>query len=246
MRLCDRVFLTLSGDSGCSLSHPRDCNAYAVDCGSEVVLIDAGVGRQTEQILSNLQEDGVDPQRITTLLLTHAHLDHAGGARWLQEKLDLKIIASRVAAATIELGDEEAISLPAAKRAGIYDQEMTLPACSAARGLNGGESWALGDLTVHAIPCPGHSRDMMSFLFQAPSALLAFTGDTVFHGGTIALQDIPDCSPSDYSRSLQELAKWPIDGFFPGHGIWSLTRGAAQIRMSLQYLDRLLLPPNAS
>jgi hydroxyacylglutathione hydrolase len=158
MRLCDRVFLTLSGDSGCSLSHPRDCNAYAVDCGSEVVLIDAGVGRQTNQILSNLEEDGVDPRRITTLLLTHAHLDHAGGARWLEEKLDLKIIASKEASATINAGDEDAISLPAAKRAGIYDQEMTLPACSAARGLNGGESWTLGDLTVRAVPCPGHSQ----------------------------------------------------------------------------------------
>ena len=68
MRLSDRVFLTLSGDSGCSLSHPSDCNAYAVDCGAEVVLIDAGVGVGSEEVLKNLEKDGVEAARISTLL----------------------------------------------------------------------------------------------------------------------------------------------------------------------------------
>ena len=86
MRLSDRVFLTLSGDSGCSLSHPSDCNAYAVDCGGEVVLIDAGVGVGTEEALNNLEKDGVAAARISTLLLTHGHLDHSGGARWLRDR----------------------------------------------------------------------------------------------------------------------------------------------------------------
>jgi hydroxyacylglutathione hydrolase len=246
MRLSDRVFLTLSGDSGCSLSHPSDCNAYAVDCGAEVVLIDAGVGVATEELLNNLEKDGVAATRISTLLLTHAHLDHSGGAHWLKEKLALKVVCSTETAAMMTSADEEAISLGAAKRAGIYEAEMHLQACPVAVELCGGERWNLGDVTLHAIRSPGHSRDMMSYLMKTPDSLLAFTGDTVFHGGTIAIQDIPECIPAQYSRSLRELATWPIDGFFPGHGIWSLNRGAKQIRSSLPYLDRLLLPPNAS
>jgi glyoxylase-like metal-dependent hydrolase (beta-lactamase superfamily II) len=104
MRLSDRVFLTLSGDSGCSLSHPSDCNAYAVDCGAEVVPIDAGVGVATEELLNNLEKDGVAATRISTLLLTHAHLDHSGGAHWLKEKLALKVVCSTETAAMMTSG----------------------------------------------------------------------------------------------------------------------------------------------
>jgi hydroxyacylglutathione hydrolase len=245
MRLSDRVLLTLSGDGGCSLSHPGDCNAYAIDCGGEVVLIDAGVGVETEKLLSNLEKDGVTSTNITTLLLTHAHLDHSGGAYWLREKLALRIAAFTETAQVMRSANEEAISLAAAKRAGIYAQNMHLRACPVDTELHGGERWDLGDVTIHAIRSPGHSRDMMSYLVQTPDSLLAFTGDTVFYGGKIAIQDIPDCIPAQYSSSLRELAAWPIDGLFPGHGIWSLNRGAKQVRASLPYLDRLLLPPNA-
>ena len=245
MRLSDRVFLTLSGDSGCSLSHRNDCNAYAVECDGEVVLIDAGVGEHTELLLRNLASDGIREEQISTLFLTHGHLDHSGGATWLHDRLGLTVIASRETAAALETGDEEAISLGAAKRAGVYDTAMSLKACPVARKLEGGETWPVGNVTIRVMRTPGHSDDMLSFLLQTPSELLAFTGDTVFHGGRIALQDTYDCRPVDYARSLRALAAAPIDGSFPGHGIWSLTRGAAQIRSSMQHLDRLLLPPNA-
>jgi glyoxylase-like metal-dependent hydrolase (beta-lactamase superfamily II) len=245
MRLSDRVFLTLSGDSGCSLSHGSDCNAYAVECDGEVLLIDAGVGIQTELLLRNLGADGIQTEQISTLLLTHGHLDHSGGASWLHERLGLEVIASLETAAALETGDEDAISLGAAKRAGIYDAAVSLHACPVARRLQGGEIWKVRDVTIRAMRTPGHSDDMLSFLLQTPSELLAFTGDTVFHGGRIALQDTHDCRPPHYSRSLRALAALPIDGFFPGHGIWSLARGAAQIQSSLRHLDRLLLPPNA-
>jgi hydroxyacylglutathione hydrolase len=244
MRLTERVFLTLSGDSGCSLSHSNDCNAYAVACDGEVLLIDAGVGINTQLLLETLAADGIRTEQISTLLLTHGHLDHSGGAYWLHEKLGVEVVTSRETAAALETGDEDAISLRAAKRVGIYDTSISFHACPVARRLEGGEVWKVGDTTIHALRTPGHSEDMLTFLLQTPSELLAFTGDTVFHGGRIALQDIPDCRPSDYARSLRELAALPIEGLFPGHGIWSLRRGSAQLQSSLHYLDRLLLPPN--
>jgi glyoxylase-like metal-dependent hydrolase (beta-lactamase superfamily II) len=129
-----------------------------VDCGVEVVLIDAGVGVGTEDVLNNLEKDGVAATRISTLLLTHAHLDHSGGAHWLQEKLALRVVSSTETAAMMRSADKEAISLGAAKRAGIYEAGMRLQACPVAVELCGGERWNLGDVTVHAIRSPGHSR----------------------------------------------------------------------------------------
>ncbi len=111
--------------------------------GTEVVLIDTGVGVGTEEVLKNLEKDGVAAARISTLLLTHAHLDHSGGAHWLKEKLALKVVSSTETAATMRSADEEAISLGAAKRAGIYEAEMHLQACAVAVELCGGERWSL-------------------------------------------------------------------------------------------------------
>jgi hydroxyacylglutathione hydrolase len=245
MRLSDRVYLTLSGNSGCSLSHPSDCNAYALNCDGEFLLIDAGVGIETERLLQNLELDGVALNTISALLLTHGHLDHSGGARWLHDALELEVIASVKTAARVEDGDEEAISLPAARRSGIYGHENRLNACPISRKLLPGETWTVGDVAITAFATPGHSEDMTSYLVQTPDELLAFTGDTVLHAGRIILQDTYDCCPADYARSLRQLAALPIDGLFPGHGIWSLKRGAKQVRASLTYLDQLLLPPNA-
>jgi glyoxylase-like metal-dependent hydrolase (beta-lactamase superfamily II) len=53
----------------------------------EVVLIEAGTSISVPHLLKAIEGLGIDPERITTLIPTHVHLDHAGGAGWLVEKL---------------------------------------------------------------------------------------------------------------------------------------------------------------
>ena len=245
MRLSKRVYLTLSGDHGCSLSHSRDCNAYAVRCGEQIVLIDSGVGVESERVIQELRNDGLDPATVTTLLLTHTHLDHAGGAKWLRDALGLRVVASATGARALESADENAISLGAAKRAGIYPPDFPFPACPVDLVLAEETVWEVGDCRIRALPTPGHSGDMVSYVIESPEGLLAFTGDTVFHGGRVIVQCTHDCEPAPYAQSLRLLAGLPIDGLYPGHGIWSVARGAEQVRQALPWLDRLLMPPNA-
>jgi glyoxylase-like metal-dependent hydrolase (beta-lactamase superfamily II) len=59
---------------------------YPIERG-EVVLIEAGTSISTPHLLNAIAALGIDFKRITTLILTHIHLDHAGGAGWLVEKL---------------------------------------------------------------------------------------------------------------------------------------------------------------
>ena len=54
---------------------------------SEVVLIEAGTSISVPHLLKAIDGLGIDLERITTLIPTHVHLDHAGGAGWLVEKL---------------------------------------------------------------------------------------------------------------------------------------------------------------
>lgn len=244
MKISPDVHLVASGALGCSLTHDTDCNVYALRCGDEYVLIDAGSGAEPQLIVEQLAADGIELRRVTALLLTHYHLDHCGGAGFLRSRLPLKVTASVETAEALEIGDEERTGLAAARQAGLYDEAMRLQPCPVDMKLRGGERWTAGDATIEALRTPGHSRDMMSYLVRKPGRLLLFCGDTIFHGGKIVLQDVADCDVPAYARTLRLLASLPVDELYPGHMIWTLRGAHRHFEAAMQYLNRMLLPPN--
>ncbi|PYT27452.1 MAG: hypothetical protein DMG57_18190 [Acidobacteria bacterium] len=233
-----------SGSLGCSMTHDNDCNVYAIDCGGEFLLVDSGCGLEADQLVANLERDGIPLERVETLVLTHGHLDHSGGACPLRDRLHLKVAASVPTARALEAGDEEAISLAAAKRAGVYPAGVSFEACPVDRTLRDGDRLTVGECTLEILSAPGHSRDMVNLLVHRGSRRDLFCGDTVFHGGRILLQDTADCDVSAYTHTLHRLAALEFDGFYPGHLIWSEQRGHRHLEKAREYLDRLLLPPN--
>lgn len=244
MRISDRIYLVASGLQGCAITHDNDCNVYAIDGGGEFALIDSGCGIDNARLIENLQHDGIPLDRVRHLLLTHGHLDHSGGARCLRDRLGLQVTASAATTRALEAGDEEAISLGAAKRAGIYPLDVHFAACPVSSVLSEGDSLTLGDSTIDIFETPGHSGDMISFLFRHGGRRDLFCGDTVFHDGRILLQDVADCAIPSYSRTLRKLSTLAIDGLYPGHLTWSEHRGQRHLEKACSFLDRLLLPPN--
>jgi len=244
MKIGERVHLIGSGSLGTGMTHPADCNVYAVNCGGEQVLVDSGVGQETLQLLTNLTSDGIAVESIRMLFLTHAHLDHSGGAGFLREALGLEVCASVASARALESGDETAISLDVAKQAGLYPLNFQFQACPVDRVLSDEECFRVADCEITALSTPGHSHDMLSYLFRTPQGLLLFSGDTVFFGGRILLSTVADCSIQEYARSLRKLVKYPVDGLFPGHGLWVVKEGVSHLQAAVKPLGRLLLPPN--
>ncbi len=244
MKIANDVHLIASGALGCSLSHDSDCNVYALQCGDEYLLIDSGIGLDSDCLIRNLEADSIPLKRVTTLLLTHYHLDHSGGAAHLRARLGLKVAGSIETAAAVETADEEAISLAAAKRAGLFPEHVRLEPCPVEVRFQGGEIWQLADTSIEVIRAPGHSRDMVNFLVRKPGRLILFSGDTVFHGGKVVLQDILDCDISAYTRTLRHLSGFPIDELYPGHAQWTLRGAYRHLETAMQYINRLLLPPN--
>lgn len=244
MKIADGIHLIASGSLGISLTSAYDCNAFAVRCGDRYWLIDAGVGQGTERLIEELERDGVSDRKIGGLLLTHYHLDHAGGAAWMQRHLGMPVMAGAETARVLQAGDEEAIALPAARQAGVYPKDFTFEACPVGRVLVGGKKLLFGDTEVEAIHTPGHSKDMMTYVFRQRGRTLLFPGDTIFYGGRIALQATPDCDPRAHAESLRTLAGLSYDMIFPGHGLWSLKDAQRHVDTAMTYVDRLLLPPN--
>jgi hydroxyacylglutathione hydrolase len=246
VQLAERIHLVGSGSFGFDLTDPYDCHVYLLDGGSELALIDVGAGMGAEQIVANVVRAGFDPGRITRLLCTHAHGDHAGGAARMRTLLpDALLLLSQEGADVIRAGDERAASLDVAKSAGIYPGDYRLEPCAVDGELAESDRVAVGDLVVECIDTPGHSSGHLSFLLEHGGRRSLFGGDVVFHGGTILLQNIHDCSLEQLAQSLRKLRGLAIDALFPGHLSFTVDRGQRHIERANEILDTLLVPPQA-
>lgn len=248
MRLTRDVALVGGGNFGFNLSAPLDCHVYLLDGGDELALIDAGIGGPhggTETILTNIREDGLDPDGISTLLLTHYHADHAGGAADFRDRLGLRVQGSPLAAATVTAGDEEVISLPFAKASGFYPRDYVFRPCPAEGSLQDRQQFRVGRLTVTPFETPGHSAGHVSFLVEGGERTYLIAGDLVFFGGTIILQNIHDCSIRDYSTSVVKMAGLEFDALLPGHLSISLRDGKRHVDVAAAAFGNLMVPRNA-
>ena len=127
MRITDHIRLVGSGQIG--LSNPMDCHVYLIGGPGAWMLVDAGVGLDTERIIENIARHCVAPEEIQGILLTHAHADHAGGARQLKEVFGCPVYASPAEAELVESGDDDRLGLERARRGGVYPADYRFPHC---------------------------------------------------------------------------------------------------------------------
>src|SRR5918996_2867844 len=112
MQLGERIHLVGSGAMGFDLTDPYDCHVFLLDGGDELALVDVGAGMGAEAVLENVRAAGFDPARIRHVLLTHAHVDHAGGAARFRALLEgPAVYLSGTVAWALRTGDERAVSL---------------------------------------------------------------------------------------------------------------------------------------
>ncbi len=244
MKLTERIHLVGSGWLGFGLSHDLDCHVYLVNGGTELALIDAGAGVELERIVSNIHADGLDPEKLKYVLLTHAHSDHAGGCKFWKERYGAQVFGSPETAKFVSRGDEQGISLTLAKAEGFYPADYHFPACPVDGELREGDLFRVGECQLRAIETSGHCCGMLSFLMTGEGRADLFSGDTIFHGGKILMTNVYDCNFQQYVKSVQKLGKLSVDALLPGHLSVALSGGQSHIQKALDCLARMVLPPN--
>ncbi|TAM80416.1 MAG: MBL fold metallo-hydrolase [Acidobacteria bacterium] len=244
MRLSERVYLVGGGTLGFSLSEEHDCHVYVIDGGSALTLIDAGAGITIEPILQNMRFDGLDPQRLNYLILTHAHSDHAGAACEWRNRFGVEVVASREAAEYLSKGDEERVSLSIAKKGGFYPDDYVFRACPVAHILKEEDVFRIGDIELRVLETPGHCSGMLSLILNEGGRAILFPGDTVFHDGKLLMTNVWDCDLQLYARSIEKLARQKVDSLLPGHLTIAMQHGDRHIQKAWNTLERLSLPPN--
>jgi glyoxylase-like metal-dependent hydrolase (beta-lactamase superfamily II) len=242
MRLTDHIALV--GSSRFGLSNPFDCSIYALDCGEDIVLIDAGCGLEPELIEANLRDDGFDPARIGALVLTHAHADHAGGARVWKERTGCQIVAPEGLRSELQGTVDVSAVLETAKQAGIYPMDYTFPKVQVDVGVRDGDVLAFGDCRLHALEVAGHTTYHTCYWIELDGRRVLFSGDAVFYSGSVLLLNVPGCSLDDYRRDIGKLAGLEIDALLPGHGIFVMRYGQEHLNRAIEALRQLGVPNN--
>ncbi len=180
-------------------------NASVVFCAAtrKAAVIDPG--GELPRLLAAVDELGVDLQQI---MLTHAHIDHAGATGALARERGLPIIGPHP-------GDQFWIdALPMQSRQfGFPPAEPFAPS----RWLADGDEVQLGDCVFTVRHCPGHTPGHV--IFHNAEAQRAFVGDVLF-AGSIGRTDFPggdfDTLIASITQRLLPLGDDTV--FIPGHG----------------------------
>lgn len=244
MRIDDDIHLVASGSAGFDLTDPLDCNAYLVRTGDGWLLFDTGAGRRPESIAAQFAADGIDAARIDRIFLTHAHADHSGGADVMRRLSGARVCASAATARMVSAADEAAMGLTGARTKGTYPADYRYQACPIDDQLADGDTVSAGPAVVECVATPGHSADHFSFRVVLPHRAILVSGDALFAGGRVILQDIPDCSVSDTCESIRRLAAMAFDTLLPGHDCFTLAGARRHADTALAYVERGLCPPS--
>jgi hydroxyacylglutathione hydrolase len=242
VKLTDDVYLVGGGDYGFNLTHRLDCHVYIVDGGSELALIDAGFGPGTDDILARVAADGLDPDRIRQIVITHYHADHAGGAAAMKRATGARLLASSEAAPTIRIADADQIGLNWAKSFGFYPADYEWEPAEVDREFRDGERIPIGNLELEAIATPGHCMGHYCLRLRGRDRTYLFSSDCVFWGGAIILQNVPDSNLQQYAASCNRLAELEFDALLPGHHLISLENGRRHAEAAAREFNRIGLP----
>jgi len=185
---------------------------FAIRLGGRTVLVDAGIGQAdspattwapvTGRLPASLDEVGIDPGDVDTVVLTHLHTDHIGwamragkpffpNARYVMQQTEIKAIAEYEAPA----GPYALDPLRAAGQLDAVDGEHRL-----APGLR----------VIHT---PGHTPGHQSVLLEDGGDTLLVTGDLFVHAVQLVAPNTaythemdPDLARTTRTTLLRELA----------------------------------------
>lgn len=182
----------------------QNCSLIVCDKTNEAAVVDPG--GDIELILAQIKQANA---KVTQILLTHGHLDHAAGAPELAAALNnVPILGPHIDDQfwLDSLSDQST-------RFGFGHAKAFLPT----HWLEDGDTVSVGEYQLEVIHCPGHTPGHV--VFYSADVELAWVGDVLFKD-SIGRTDFPRGNHGDLIRSIKEklLPLGDQVQFVPGHG----------------------------
>lgn len=183
----------------------QNCTILFDDETKAGVVVDPG--GDVDRIMEAITGNGL---AIQAIWITHGHLDHAGGAMELKERLGgVEIIGPHKADAPLLENIEE--------QSARFGVGGTMRNCTPDRFLEEGDVVSFGPHSFKVFHCPGHAPGHVVFYNEA--ARFAHVGDVLFHG-SVGRTDLPQGDHATLIRMIKEklLPLGDDIGFLCGHG----------------------------
>jgi hydroxyacylglutathione hydrolase len=183
---------------------PLQCNCSILgdEKTHEAMVIDPG--DQIEGILEILRQEKLTLKQI---VITHAHIDHVGGAMKLKAATGAPILMNQNDYALLKMLDVQATWVGMKPPGAVQIDES----------VSQGRVLKIGEISSQVIDTPGHTEGSICVYLPTEKKLIA--GDTLF-AGSIGRTDLPGGSMEKIMRSLhnQVLALPDETVVTPGHG----------------------------
>lgn len=197
--------------------------ACVIDTGDGLALVDPGPTVSLDAVRKGLELLGADIGDVSRILLTHIHLDHAGGTGTLvRENPAIQVFVHERGAR--HLADptrllESATRIYGDRMAELWGEVAAVPAAQIT-ALAGGEQLTLGSRPVRVAYTPGHAVHHVSYLDQASG--FAFVGDAaglLLVGGRFLMPVTPppDIDLEVWRETHATIRKWRPARLFHTH-----------------------------
>ncbi|MBS1256970.1 MAG: Hydroxyacylglutathione hydrolase GloC [Candidatus Scalindua arabica] len=181
---------------------PLDVNCYILGCEDTKMAAIIDPGDNADEIIQAIDNEGLRPEFIIN---THAHFDHIGGVKTIQEHFKIEFLLHKGDSFLVENASEQATAF------GL----SPIPKPDINKFVNDGDKISLGDKIINVIHTPGHSPGGVCYHIDNS----VFVGDTMF-ASSIGRTDLPGGSYETLINSIKERL-FPLGDstiVYPGHG----------------------------
>jgi glyoxylase-like metal-dependent hydrolase (beta-lactamase superfamily II) len=205
---------------------------YGIYTPQGVVLIDCGLPLSGPTMLRETLAYFEIAEPVTHVIITHAHFDHCGGAKELQDS-EAKLIVGQEDVAYCLNGGAQGMCTP-------FDNEHLFPTFTPDITIADDQVLDINGLTFELIKIPGHTPGSMAVRAIIDNKAVLFTGDTLQPDGkfldsaTFGWQGDPAFNRNSVIASLMKLMMYETDMIFPGHGKICLRNGTKLLRNAAQ------------
>ncbi len=235
------------------LDRARFAAAYLLVDGDEAAFVDNNTNRAVPRLLDALGEAGLEPAQVRYLIVTHVHLDHAGGTSAMSEACPNATVIAHPRAARHIIDPDKLIASASA----VYGEETFRRLYGQIEPVEAGrvqemadeETLDLGSRTLKFLHTRGHANHHFCIADESSGAV--FTGDAfglhypdLQHRGTFAF---PSTSPTDFDGALareaiRRLVDLSPDVVYPTHfgAVTDIEESARQMIRHLEFAESVM------